>query len=73
VERYFADMPEMMRIRSGMSAEKTAAAAYPSLVIDPETRRRAAELLARPDLDPILRRVVQDADDDVRKALAARF
>ena len=73
VERYFADMPEMMRVRSGMSAEKTAIAAYPGVVIDPETRRRAAELLAREDLDPILRRVVQDADDDVRKALAARF
>jgi aminopeptidase N len=73
VERYFADMPQMMRVRSGMSGEKTAIAAYPSLAIDPETRRRAAELLAADDLDPILRRVVQDADDDVRRALAARF
>jgi aminopeptidase N len=41
--------------------------------VDPETRRLAAELLARDDLDPILRRVVQDVDDDMRKALAARF
>jgi aminopeptidase N len=73
VQRYFADMPQMMRVRSGMSAEKTAIAAYPSLVIDPETRRQAAELLAIEDLDPILRRVVEDADDDVRRALAARF
>jgi aminopeptidase N len=72
VERYFADMPEMMRVRSGMSAEKTALAAYPSLMVSPETRRRAAELLAREDLDPILRRVVIDADDDLRRALAAR-
>jgi aminopeptidase N len=66
-------MPEMMRVRSGMAAEKTAIAAYPSVMIDPETRRRAAELLASDDLDPILRRVVMDADDDVRRALAARF
>jgi aminopeptidase N len=73
VALYFTDMPEMMRVRSGMSAERTAVAAYPSLVIDPETRRLAAEMLAREDLDPILRRVVTDADDDVRRALAARF
>jgi aminopeptidase N len=73
VERYFADMPEMMRVRSGMSAEKTAVAAYPSVMVDEETRRRAADLLAREDLDPILRRVVTDADDDLRRALAARF
>jgi aminopeptidase N len=42
-------------------------------VVEPETRRLAAELLDRADLDPILRRVVLDADDDVRRALAARF
>jgi aminopeptidase N len=38
----------------------------------PRTRRLAAELLARPDLPTILRRVVTDADDDVRRALDAR-
>jgi aminopeptidase N len=73
VERYFADMPEMMRVRSGMSAEKTAVAAYPDVMVEPQTRQRAAELLAREDLDPILRRVITDADDDLRRALAARF
>ncbi|MFD0517699.1 aminopeptidase N [Paractinoplanes durhamensis] len=73
VSRYFAEMPAMMRVRSGMSAEKTAKYAYPELSVDPETRRYAAELLAREDLDPILRRVVQDSDDDMRRALQARF
>ncbi|XVV14149.1 aminopeptidase N [Actinoplanes sp. CA-131856] len=73
VARYFADMPEMMRVRSGMSAEKTAAYAFPNIMVEAETRRLAAELLASDDLDPILRRVVQDADDDLRRALAARF
>jgi len=43
------------------------------VVVGPETRRLAAELLAREDLDPILRRIVRDADDDMRKALAAHF
>jgi aminopeptidase N len=73
VARYFADMPAMMRIRSGMSAERTVGLAYPDIAVDAETRRLAAELVGREDLDPILRRVVQDADDDMRKALAARF
>ncbi len=73
VARYFAEMPAMMRMRSGMSAERTAGAAYPHLVVEPETRKLAADLLARDDLDPILRRVVLDADDDLRRALAARF
>jgi aminopeptidase N len=66
-------MPGMMRIRSGMSAERVAGFAYPEVVVEPETRRLAAELLSREDLDPLLRRVVQDADDDLRRALAARF
>ncbi|WP_433301887.1 aminopeptidase N [Actinoplanes sp. CA-030573] len=72
VPRYFAEMPAMMRVRSGMSAERTAGLAYPEVVVDAETRRLAAELLARPDLDPILRRVVEDTDDDMRRALEAR-
>jgi aminopeptidase N len=71
-ERYFAEMPEMMRLRTGWAAEKIALAAYPSLVVEPRTRQLAADLLARPDVSPILRRVVTDADDDVRRALAAR-
>ena len=73
VSRYFAEMPSMMRVRSGMSAERTAAAAYPAVVVEPQTRELAASLLAQADLDPILRRVVLDADDDLRRALDARF
>jgi aminopeptidase N len=73
VARYFAEMPGMMLVRSGMSAERVAVFAYPDVVVEAETRRLAAELLAREDLDPILRRVVQDSDDDLRRALAVRF
>ncbi|MCY1141696.1 aminopeptidase N [Actinoplanes sp. Pm04-4] len=72
VPRYFAEMPAMMRLRSGMSAERTAAAAYPGLVVEQRTRDLAAALLADKNLDPILRRVVLDADDDLRRALDAR-
>jgi aminopeptidase N len=73
VERYFAEMPAMMTVRSGYSAERVALTAYPSLAVAPRTRQLAADLLARSDLSPILRRVVTDADDDVRRALESRF
>ena len=63
----------MMRVRSGMSAEKTATAAYPDVVVDRGPGSWPLSCWPREDLDPILRRVVQDADDDVRRALAARF
>ena len=72
VPRYFADLPDMLRRRTGMSGERVAVAAYPSVVVEARTRELAAELLATPDLPAILRRVVTDGDDDVRRALAAR-
>ncbi|GLW35455.1 aminopeptidase N [Actinoplanes regularis] len=72
VARYFTDMPEMLRIRSGMSAEKTLAAAYPAVMVSASTRQAAAGLLAEPEVNPLLRRVVQDNDDDMRRALLAR-
>ena len=72
VPRYFSDMPNMMAFRSGMSGERTASLAYPDIVVQATTRELAADLLARDDLDPILRRVVEDSDDDLGRALAAR-
>ncbi|MEU4626083.1 aminopeptidase N [Actinoplanes sp. NPDC023801] len=72
VERYFTDMPEMLRTRSGMSAEHIATMAYPSVAVSERTRQLAAALIATPGRNQILRRVVQDSDDDMRRALAAR-
>jgi aminopeptidase N len=72
VSRYFADMPGMMAVRTGMNAERVAAAAYPRYAVDPGTRRLAADLLERDDLHAILRRTVVDEDDDMRRALTAR-
>ena len=72
VSRYFAEMPAMLRVRTGMSAERIAQRAYPVLAVEPRTRELAAELLAASDVPTILRRVVTDGDDDVRRALAAR-
>jgi aminopeptidase N len=72
VPRYFAEMPEMMAVRTGMSAERVAVNAYPRYAVDPSTRRLATDLLARDDLNSILRRTVVDEDDDMRRALDAR-
>jgi aminopeptidase N len=72
VERFFAETPELLRMRTGMSAERIVRIAYPVLAVEPRTRQLAAGLLARTDLVPTIRRVVTDGDDDVRRALAAR-
>ncbi|GAB1690054.1 aminopeptidase N [Krasilnikovia sp. M28-CT-15] len=72
VQRYFAEMPEMAKVRPSQVAERVAITAYPLLVVEPRTRQLAAELLADADLPALLRRAVVDCDDDVRRALAAR-
>jgi aminopeptidase N len=72
VPRYFADMPGVMGLRTGMSAERIAVTAYPRYAVSPATRQLAAGLLARADLNSILRRSVMDEDDDMRRALTAR-
>ncbi|MEO3744922.1 aminopeptidase N [Plantactinospora sp. B5E13] len=72
VERYFAGIVEAARRRMPLVAERVAALAYPRYAVTPRTRELAAALLARPDLPSGLRRVVTDADDDLRRALLAR-
>ncbi|MFC5946199.1 ERAP1-like C-terminal domain-containing protein, partial [Micromonospora harpali] len=72
VERYFADMPAAARRRTPWVADQVAADAYPRYAVAQPTRELAAALLARDDVAPGLRRVVTDADDDLRRALVAR-
>ncbi|HEY8451073.1 MAG TPA: aminopeptidase N [Natronosporangium sp.] len=72
VERYFAEMPAAARRRTAWVAERVALLAFPRYAVAPRTRELAAALLARDDLEPGLRRAVTDADDDLRRALAAR-
>ncbi|MDO3702005.1 aminopeptidase N [Micromonospora sp. C28SCA-DRY-2] len=72
VERYFADMPAAARLRTPWTADRVAGLAFPRYAVAQPTREAAAALLARDDLTPGLRRVVTDADDDLRRALVAR-
>ncbi|WFF00960.1 aminopeptidase N [Micromonospora sp. WMMD964] len=72
VDRYFAEMPAAARRRTPWTADRVAALAFPRYAVAQPTREAAAALLARDDLTPGLRRVVTDADDDLRRALVAR-
>ncbi|MFB9235894.1 aminopeptidase N [Plantactinospora siamensis] len=72
VERYFSQLPAMTSIRTPWVAEEIAWGAFPRYAVAPRTRELAAALLARTDLTPGVRRAVVDADDDLRRALAAR-
>ncbi|MGC5052724.1 aminopeptidase N [Micromonospora sp. DT48] len=72
VERYFSDMPAAARLRTPWVADEVAKLAFPRHAVSQSTREAAAALLARDDLTPGLRRVVTDADDDLRRALVAR-
>ncbi|MGS2617561.1 aminopeptidase N [Micromonospora sp. LZ34] len=72
VDRYFADMPAAARLRTPWTADRVAGLAFPRYAVAQPTREAAAALLARDDLTPGLRRVVTDADDDLRRALIAR-
>ncbi|TCB96606.1 aminopeptidase N [Micromonospora zingiberis] len=72
VTRYFADMPAAARRRTPWVADEVAKLAFPRYAVAQTTREAAAALLSRDDLTPGLRRVVTDADDDLRRALVAR-
>ncbi|NLU78922.1 aminopeptidase N [Micromonospora sp. HNM0581] len=72
VGRYFDDMPAAAQLRTPWVADDVANLAFPRYAVSQPTRQAAAALLARDDLTPGLRRVVTDADDDLRRALVAR-
>jgi aminopeptidase N len=71
-DRYFADMPEMARRRSAQMIYQISALAYPGFVVEPETLAAAERLIATDDVNQVLRRIVVDQTDGLRRALAAR-
>jgi aminopeptidase N len=72
VERYFAEMPAVAAFRSPAVLARIAAGAYPRYAASPATIDLAGALLARPDLHPVLRRILVDCTDELSRALAAR-
>jgi aminopeptidase N len=45
---------------------------YPDYLIDTDARSKIAAVLERPEVGPMLRRLLQEADDDIRRALECR-
>ena len=70
---YFRDVPK----RSGRVGEdalaQVAALAYPSRVVEFSTAEQSAVALQHSDLTPSVRRVIVDADSQLREALASRI
>ncbi len=70
---YFEQIESAAKLRSGWVIGELAELAYPSTAISAQTLRSTEELLARPGVDPNLRRAVVDAGDDLRRALTSRL
>ncbi|BCJ33769.1 aminopeptidase [Actinocatenispora thailandica] len=72
VPRYFAELPGTAAWRSPGLLLVAVGSGYPSTAVSERTARLGAELLARDDLAPMLRRKVVEADHEIHVALAAR-
>ena len=72
VTRYFDEIADTARLRSGWVVARLAQIAYPWTAVHPVTVEHTEVLLGRADLDEGIRRSVLDAGDDLRRALAAR-
>jgi len=68
--RYFDELPGTTAVREGWVLGDAARFFYPITLTTDETLRRTDDLLADPDLNPTLRRVLVDAGDEVRRRLA---
>ncbi len=71
VDRYFAEAPAMAARRTAGVVTAVADAAYPRYAISQSTVDLSDQLLAG-DIPPTLHRVVVDATDELRRALAGR-
>ena len=72
VERYFTDLPETTRVRSGWVLAQSAESFFPRTALDEDTRDRARALVDSGVLEPAVRRRVVDQVDDLERALAVR-
>ncbi len=71
VERYFAEMPEVSRRRTQTLTIHVSSASFPRYAAAPQTIDMAEGLLASPEVNPALRRVVGDGADELRRVIAA--
>jgi len=72
VERYFADLPGTVDVRSGWVLADAARDFFPRLAVDRATVARAQGLATDDSLDLSLRRALVDSADDLERALRVR-
>ena len=72
VDRYFAEMPATVRIRTGELVQRTASLVYPRYAVSDATVALAERCLGQADLDTGVRRSVSDRTDDLRRVLSSR-
>jgi aminopeptidase N len=70
VERYFAELPDTVRVRSGWVLADAAEHFFPRTSVTAETLARAEALVADGDLDLSIRRRLVDEADTLRRMLA---
>src|SRR5262249_25641893 len=72
VSRYFAEIPDTARIRTGWVVERVADLLFPRYAVDESTVAEAASCLARDDLEQGVRRSISDHPDDLRRVLRSQ-
>ena len=72
VERYFAELPGTVQVRSGWVLADAAEAFFPTTSLTEETLARAHALAADAGVDPAIRRRLVDCADDLARKLAVR-
>ena len=72
VDRYFADLPDTARLRSGWMLGDAAQYFFPGTSLEEETLAKAQALVADGSLDLSLRRRLADAADELERLLAVR-
>jgi aminopeptidase N len=72
VGRYFAELPDTTRVRSGWVLADAARDFFPRLAVDRRTVERARELIDDDGLDSSLRRALVDSSDELSRALRVR-
>jgi aminopeptidase N len=72
VDRYFADLPDTVKVRSGWMLADAAQYFFPATSLEESTLARARALIAYGDLDLSLRRRLSDEADALERLLAVR-
>jgi aminopeptidase N len=69
--RFFDDIPQTTRFRSGWVLGRVPALAFPLAVTEPEVLARAEALHGSEDTPPVIRRVLAEEIDPLRRAVTA--